>query len=81
MSIQKGKYLEFLELTNLYLQTKFANDTEDVYLSVVEKAKRRRYPKYKTHVRATEANPGCSIKRTIRRNPDQTDMYDDLELD
>ncbi|MEV9639672.1 hypothetical protein ABZ756_03110 [Mammaliicoccus sciuri] len=71
---------EFLEITNLYLQSQFPNNLEEVYLSVVEKAKNGDTQNVKLMM---------SLQKEIRqfnemkykKKSDDDGMFDDLELD
>ncbi|MBY0221959.1 hypothetical protein [Sporosarcina aquimarina] len=70
---------QFLGLTNLYLQTKFANDIEDVYLATVEKAKEGDVQSVKLMLQLQKEIKAAN-RENNKKNPND-DMFDDLELD
>ncbi|GKV64094.1 MULTISPECIES: phBC6A51 family helix-turn-helix protein [unclassified Sporosarcina] len=70
---------EFLEITQLYLQSKFSNDIEEVYLSVVEKAKEGDTQSVKLMLQLQkEIRSFNELKYKKKSNND--DMFDDLEI-
>lgn len=72
--------LQFLELTNLYLQTKFANDIEDVYLTVVENAKSGDTQSVKLMLELQKQIKQFN-KESSKKKDDNSGVFDDLELD
>lgn len=72
--------LQFLELTHLYLQTKFANDIEDVYLAVVENAKSGDTQSVKIMLQLQKEIRQANELKNKKKSKDD-DMFDDLEFD
>lgn len=70
--------LQFLELTNLYLQTKFANDIEDVYAVTVEKAKEGDVQSVKLMLQLQKEIK--AFNKLSNKKPDESNVFDDLEL-
>lgn len=72
--------IEFMELTNLYLQTKFANDLEDVYAITVEKAKEGDTQSVKLLLELQKQIRQFN-KENTKKKPEESNVFDDLELD
>jgi len=73
---------EFLQLTNLYLQSKFANDLEDVYAITVGKAKEGDTQSVKLMLELQKQIKTFNKEYGNSKKPnEENSMFNDLELD
>lgn len=71
--------IEFMELMNLYLQTKFANDLEEVYSVTVDKAKEGDVQSVKLMLQLMKEIKSFN-KESSSKKPDESNVFDELEL-
>ena len=76
-----GKSPHFLELTNLVLQTKFANDTEDVYAVCVENAKTGDVQCIKLMLELQKQIKQFNKESQKLQKTNDSNPFDNLELD